>query len=96
MERDFKGVWIPKEIWLDEKLSTLEKVIFCGILHFSHDKNMCYESNSSLSEFCQCSETKISKAISKLIGLGYVYTERFNGRQRAIVIDTEWVVGVQK
>ena len=26
--RDFKGVWIPKEIWLNEELTMLEKVIF--------------------------------------------------------------------
>jgi hypothetical protein len=26
MERDFKGVWIPKEIWYSEKLSVKEKI----------------------------------------------------------------------
>lgn len=35
MERDFKGVWIPKEIWLDETLSTKEKLEWaekqCGV-----------------------------------------------------------------
>jgi hypothetical protein len=23
--RDFKGVWIPKEVWLNENLSIIEK-----------------------------------------------------------------------
>ena len=26
MERDFKGVWIPKEVWLDERLGILDKI----------------------------------------------------------------------
>ena len=26
--RDFKGVWIPKEIWLTDQLSLMEKVLF--------------------------------------------------------------------
>ena len=30
-ERDFKGVWIPKEVWLDERLSMLDKGIFAEI-----------------------------------------------------------------
>ena len=25
MERDFKGVWIPAEVWLDDNLTTKEK-----------------------------------------------------------------------
>lgn len=96
MERDFKGVWIPKEIWLDERLNALEKLIFCGILHLSYDKTMCYESNSSLSEFCQCSETKISKAISKLIKLDYLCVIRFDGRQREMMILPRYYLEVLK
>ena len=30
-ERDFKGVWIPREIWLSTKLSMLEKIILTEI-----------------------------------------------------------------
>ena len=30
-DRDFKGVWIPKEIWLSENLSLMEKVLFVEI-----------------------------------------------------------------
>ena len=26
--RDFKGIWIPKEIWESENLSIMEKVLF--------------------------------------------------------------------
>ena len=27
MERDFKGVWIPKEIWLSRELSAIEELL---------------------------------------------------------------------
>ena len=29
--RDFKGVWIPKEIWLRKDLNALDKMIFAEI-----------------------------------------------------------------
>jgi hypothetical protein len=84
MERDFKGVWIPKQVWLDERLNALEKIILVEIDSLDGDERGCYASNKYLAEFCQCSETKISKAISKLIELGYLYVQNFDGRQREL------------
>jgi hypothetical protein len=31
MKRDFKGIWIPKEIWLNENLTLQEKVFLVEI-----------------------------------------------------------------
>lgn len=84
MERDFKGVWIPKEIWLDDRLNALDKIIFVEIDSLCSEERGCFASNKYLAEFCQCSETKISKAISKLIDLEYLYVVSFNGRQREL------------
>ena len=84
MERDFKGVWIPKEIWLDDRLNALDKIIFVEIDSLCNEERGCFASNKYLAEFCQCSETKISKAISKLIDLEYLYVVSFNGRQREL------------
>lgn len=81
-ERDFKGIWIPKEIWLDERLSALEKVIFCEIDSLSSEDRGCFASNKHIADFCQCSETKVSNAISKLVEIGYVVIESFDGRNR--------------
>lgn len=81
--RDFKGVWIPKEIWLDKRLNALEKVIFAEIDSLCDDAG-CYASNEYLAEFCQCSSSKVSGAISKLKQLGYVYEKSFDGRQRIL------------
>lgn len=83
-ERDFKGVWIPKEVWLDTRLNMLEKGILAEIDSLDNEKTGCFASNKYLAEFCQCSETKISTAISKLINLGYLYTQSFDGRTRIL------------
>ena len=83
-QRDFKGVWIAKDVWLDKRLNTLEKVILMEIDSLDNEERGCYASNQYLAEFCQCSETKISTAISKLINLGYLYIKSFDGRIRIL------------
>lgn len=84
MDRDFKGVWIPKEIWLDTRLNALDKVILVEIDSLDDGENGCYASNKYLSEFCQCSATKVSNAISKLTECGYIEQTDFDGRHRKI------------
>ena len=81
--RDFKGIWIPKEIWLDKRLNALEKVILMEIDSLDVDDG-CYASNQYLAEFCGCSETKVSLTISKLIDNGFLYVESFDGRTRIL------------
>ena len=83
-KRDFKGVWIPKEIWLDERLNALDKCIFVEVDSLDNEETGCYASNKYLADFCKCSETKVSTALSKLINLGYLYVQSFDGRQRIL------------
>lgn len=83
-KRDFKGVWISKEVWLDDRLNMLEKGILTEIDSLDVEETGCYASNKYLAEFCQCSETKVSTAISKLIELGYLYVKSFDGRTRIL------------
>lgn len=82
-ERDFKGIWIPASVWLDDRLSALDKVILAEIDSLDGEKG-CWASNDYISEFCQCSSSKVSRAISKLTELGYVRVESFNGRFRVL------------
>lgn len=83
-DRDFKGVWIPKEIWLDTRLNMLDKGILVEIDSLDNGIDGCWASNDYLAEFCQCSNTKVSKAVSKLIELGYVTSDCFDGRKRKL------------
>lgn len=82
--RDFKGVWIPMEVWLDTRLNALDKVILMEIDSLDQGEKGCYASNEHLAEFCQCSKTKVSTVISKLIECGYLYIQNFDGRKREL------------
>ena len=82
--RDFKGVWIPRQVWLDARLNALEKVILTEIDSLDQGDKGCYASNEHLAEFCQCSKRKVSEAISKLIECGYIYIQNFDGRKREL------------
>ena len=81
--RDFKGVWIPKEIWLNEELTLIEKVIFVEIDSLDNE-NHCTAGNDYLATFCNCSERKVSETIKKLAELGYIEIMSFDGRHRKI------------
>lgn len=81
--RDFKGVWIPKEIWLSEELSAVDKIILAEINSLDNE-NHCIAGNEYFAKFCQCSISTITRSISKLINLGYVTALPFNGRFRQL------------
>ena len=83
-ERDFKGIWIPAEVWLDERLNPLEKVILMEIDSLDCGDKGCYASNEYIAGFCQCSESKVAHAVTRLVELGYVSRKSFEGRQRIL------------
>ena len=82
--RDFKGIWIPKEIWEDKRLSANQKIILMEIDSLDATEEHCYASNEHLAEICQCGERKVSEAISKLVELGFIEVVSFNGRTRVV------------
>src|SRR5690606_4663134 len=85
MSRDFKGIWIPREIWLCEEVLPLEKMIWAEIHSlYDREKGGCYASNQYLSRFFGVGETYISKIISKLKKLGLIQDVKFDGRKRVI------------
>lgn len=82
-QRDFKGIWIPAEIWLNDSLSFLEVILLAEIDSLAKDEG-CYASNAYFAEFLGVSETYVSKAISSLTKKGLVYQAAFNGRNRIL------------
>lgn len=83
-DRDFKGVWIPRNVWLDSRLSMLDKGILIEIDSLDNGESGCYARNEYLARFCQCSERKATEAVSRLIDLGYIRVESFDGRHRVL------------
>jgi len=73
MERDFKGVWIPKEVWLDENLTWMEKLLLVEIDSLDKERG-CFASNKYFAEFFQLSPSRISELVSQLVSKGYITT----------------------
>lgn len=88
--RDFKGVWIPKEIWLNKELSALDKVLLAEISSLDNE-NHCFASNDYFAEFCGVGIATITRSIKKLKDLGYIECETVKtktGTQRLIKMIT--------
>jgi Helix-turn-helix domain len=84
ISRGFKGIWIPAELWLDNRLTPEEKVFIAEIDSLDRGKDHCYASNEYFSDFFQCKERKIQDMLSKLKKLGFVEQVSFDGRNRII------------
>lgn len=83
MNRDFKGVWIPRDIWLSKELSAIEKVILVEIDSLDNEEH-CFASNEYFAEFCNCSVPTVTRAIKHLKELNYIEVSSFDGRHRLI------------
>ena len=81
--RDFKGIWIPKDIWESEQLSIMEKVLFVEI-HSLDNERGCYASNRYFSEFFSVSERQIQTHIAALKTKGFVTVTIQNRYERVI------------
>ena len=73
MNRDFKGVWIPKDIWLDDKLTWMEKLLLVEIDSLDAEQG-CFASNDYFAKFFQLSKSRISDLIGQLVSKGYITT----------------------
>lgn len=71
LNRDFKGVWIPRAVWLSKELSAIDKVILTEI-HSLDNENHCTASNEYFSEFCGVSIPTVTRSIKKLKDMGFI------------------------
>ena len=51
--RAFKGIWIPKEIWLSTDLKVMEKLVLVEIDSLDNEEG-CFASNDHFSKFFSC------------------------------------------
>lgn len=72
--RDFKGVWIPKEIWLNKGLSLVDKCLLAEISSLDGE-NHCFATNEYFAEFFNVSVPTITRSITHLKQLGLIETE---------------------
>lgn len=71
MNRDFKGVWIPKDIWEEKNLTWMEKLFLVEIDSLDNDRG-CYASNKYFAEFFNLSNSRCSQIISSLEKKGLI------------------------
>ena len=50
MERNFKGVWIAAEIWLDKDLTLVEKALLAEIDSFTGNGRSFMKSNDTIQD----------------------------------------------
>jgi DNA-binding transcriptional ArsR family regulator len=80
ISRDFKGIWIPRHIWLHPELSIIEKCLAAEIDSLDGDEG-CHASNAYLAKFLGVTERNLQKHLSKLKKLGVTKTIRCDGRK---------------
>jgi hypothetical protein len=81
--RDFKGIWIPKEIWLSPTLSLMEKVLFVEI-HSLDNERGCFASNRYFAEFFGVSPRQIATYVGSLKEKGFITVTIRNQNERTI------------
>src|ERR1019366_4920526 len=72
MPRKFKGIWIPKEIWLHPKLTPLQKCVVAEIDSLSDDESPCFASDAYLAEMFQVSIGRLKNILTELRQLGVI------------------------
>jgi len=81
--RQFLGIWIPREIYLNKNLNWTDKILFVEINSLDNERG-CFASNEYFAEFLSVSTTTISTSISKLKNLGLIEQVSFDGRTRIL------------
>lgn len=71
-QRQFKGIWIPREIWLSEELTTHEKIMLVEIDSLEDEEKGCYASNKYFSKFFKLTTQRTSQIIQGLKDKGYL------------------------
>ena len=74
MTRDFKGIWIPKEIWLNKSLTMMEKLFFIEIDSLDNAHG-CFASNAHFSEMFELSKNRCTEIIKSLEKKGFLSVE---------------------
>lgn len=81
MNRDFKGIWIPKEVWLNQELKLIEKIFLVEIDSLDNE-NGCFASNQYFANFFGISKGRCSQIISELEKKGLIIFElKYKGKQ---------------
>lgn len=71
-KQKLKGLWIPAEVLLNEKLSDKEKIILSMILYLSDETGSCFASNKYIASIVNVTSDRVSKIVSSLKEKQYI------------------------
>lgn len=86
-QREFEGLWIPKEAWFDSSLSLLQKIILTQIYSL-YGPDGCCASNQYLMHSCGVNERTLQRALRRLKEVSYIFIERTDGRKRFLRVNS--------
>lgn len=84
--KNFKGVWIPKEVLTNTKLNDKEKLIYSMIISLSKN-NECTMSNAYIGNLLNICNVQVSRIVNSLKKKGYIKTQMIykeNSKQIAL------------
>ncbi len=86
-KRDFKGVWIPKEIWLSPGLCAAEKMLWAEINSLDNDFG-CVVNNDHFVKVLNLSDRQVQRYLKRLkeIGLIEVENNKFKNTRKIVII----------
>ena len=82
-DRTLKGIWIPADIWFDQRLDLIDKILL-AVIHHLDNRDSCYASNKYFSRFLGVSIPTVSRSISKLKKESLIRLQSFDGRKRVL------------
>lgn len=85
VSRDFKGIWIPREIWLAKGLLPMEKMLWAEI-HSLYDRQRggCFATNEYLCKFLNVKERHLQSMLANLKARKWLIQVSFDGRTRVL------------
>lgn len=87
--KQYKGVWLPKEILDNPDLTPTEKILLAIIESLDDEQaGGCYASNKYLSEKIATTERSTIRCITDLKNKGYLVQTKFDGRVRFLRVTT--------
>ena len=71
--RQFKGIWIPADIWLSKELKPIDKILLADIDSFTGNGKSFYKSNATIAKELGVSVSTAKRAIKALLTLKYIH-----------------------
>ena len=66
-EREFLGIWIPADVWLDQRLTMTEKAFLAEIESFTKNGKTFHKSNETIRKEYGITPKTVQRIIKKLM-----------------------------